>query len=85
MLLVQTHPVKELVIIYVEGGGVKAILDWILGGGLNFFIKKFRAILDWILGGAKLFYKEVWGVSQLIARYIQDRGSLAKMGRAVKQ
>ena len=56
MLLVQTHPVKELVIIYVEGGG-----------------------------GAKLFYKEVWGVSQLIARYIQDRGSLAKMGRAVKQ
>ena len=75
MLLVQTHPVKELVIIYVEGGG----------GGLNFFINKFRAILDWILGGAKLFYKEVWGVSQLIARYIQDRGSLAKMGRAVKQ
>ena len=43
-----------------------------------------KAISDW-LGGAKLFYKEVWGVSQLIARYIQDRGSLAKMGRAVKQ
>ena len=45
-----TH--KEPVIIYVEvgvggggeeGGRVKAILDW-LGGGLNFFIKKFRGV-----------------------------------------
>ena len=40
MLLVQTHPVKELVIIYVEGGGVKAILDWILGGGAKLFYKE---------------------------------------------
>ena len=24
------------------GGGVKAISDWLEGGGLNFFIKKFR-------------------------------------------
>ena len=46
----RTH--KEPVIIYVEvgvggggeeGGGVKAISDW-LGGGLNFFIKKFRGV-----------------------------------------
>ena len=48
-----------------------------VGGGQGYF--------RLAMGGLNFFVKKFRGVSQLIARYIQDRGSLAKMGRAVKQ
>ena len=48
---------KGPVVIYVEGGREKK--------------KGVKAISsDWVDGGAKLFYKEVYGVSSLIARCI---------------
>ena len=52
-----------------KGGREKAISDWLeaWGGGLNFFVKKFR--------GGKQFDRKVYF----------KRGSLAKMGKAVKQ
>ena len=54
------------------GGGKKE------GGG-------FKAISDWLWErGLNIFIKKFRGVSKLIARYIFNRGPLAKMGKAVK-
>ena len=40
MLLVQTHPVKELVIIYVEGGGGQGYFRLDIGGEAKLFYKE---------------------------------------------
>ena len=45
-----------------------------------------KAISDWLQErGLNIFIKKFWRVSKLIARYIFNRGPLAKMGKAVKQ